>query len=579
MLQKATFTLILTLCIISFSTAREPMLLVRIQLDNPEDIIFLEDMHLDFASLAVTDHADVVVTQDELAEIQRRGFRTEIIQREDEVFVPDEYHTVDETWAVLDSLHQLYPDITELDTCGYSQRFNMPIARFTISSTVGVREDEPAALINGMHHAREPIGNEICLHTIKWILYNYPDSTNAQKWVDSMELQFVPIVNPEGWQYITDSSLNYPWWRKNLRDNGNNGGPINPDSDGVDLNRNYDWRWILGGDPNPTSWVYRGPYPHSESEIQALTSLAAQRKFVVGISYHSYGYDVFRPWYYNGIYTPDESTMTEIAHNIAYQIGDYTPGHLGGTNMSSVWLYGELGMYDFLIETALSFIPPPDTIVIECEKNFNGIVYLLNRTFYSGITGHVLDSTTLAPLTATVEVLGLVGDTITPRTSDSLHGRFYRLLTNGTYTMRFSRPGYITKTVTDIPVTSDSLTKLEVLLATDVGIEQGEIAQLSASNLGAWPNPFTKGTDIKYQIQPPGETGEPGHGMQDIALHIYNTAGRLVRVLHSVPNALHPIVFSWDGKDDAGRRLASGIYFYRLAGTLDEKFGKVVMMR
>lgn len=579
MLQKTSFTLILMLCIISFSTARESMLLVRIQLDNPEDIIFLEDMHLDYASLAVTDHADVVVAQDELAEIQRRGFRTEIIQREDEVFVPDEYYTVDETWNVLDSLHQLYPDITELDTCGYSQRFNMPIARFIISSTVGVREDEPAALINGMHHAREPIGNEICLHTIKWILDNYPDSANAQKWVDSMELQFVPIVNPEGWQYITDSSLNYPWWRKNLRDNGNNGGPINPDSDGVDLNRNYDWRWELGGSPDPISWVYRGPYPNSESEIQALTSLAAQRKFVVGISYHSYGYDVFRPWYYNGIYTPDESTLTEIAHNIAYQIGDYTPGHLGGTNMSSVWLYGELGMYDFLIETALSFIPPPDTIVIECEKNFNGIVYLLNRTFYSGITGHVRDSTTLEPLAANVEVLGLVGDSITHRTSDSLFGRFYRLLTNGTYTMRFSKPGYITKTITGIPVTSDSLTKLEVLLAVDMGIEQGEIAQLSALNLGARPNPFKERTDIRYQVNTHGEFEHAGYGLQDIALRIYSTAGRLVRVLYSAPVAPGPTLFSWDGRDDAGRMLPSGIYFYHLVETFNERFGKVVMIR
>jgi len=579
MLQKASFTLILMLCIISFSTAREPMLLVRIQLDNPEDITFLENMHLDYASLAVTDHADVVVTQDELAEIQRRGFRTEIIQREDEVFVPDEYHTVDETWNVLDSLHQLYPDITELDTCGYSQRFNMPIARFIISSNVGVREDEPAALINGMHHAREPIGNEICLHAIKWILDNYPDSTSAKKWVDSMELQFVTIVNPEGWQYITDSSLNYPWWRKNLRDNGNNGGPINPDSDGVDLNRNYNWRWTQGGDPDPTSWVYRGPYPHSESEIQALTSLAVQRKFVVGISYHSYGYDVFRPWYYNGQYTPDESTMTEIAHNIAYQIGDYTPGHLGGTNMSSVWLYGELGMYDFLIETAFSFIPPPDTIIIECEKNFNGIAYLLNRTFYSGITGHVYDSTTLEPLVATVEVLGLVGDTITPRTSDSLFGRFYRLLTNGTYTMRFSTAGYITKTITNIPVTSDSLTQLEVLLATDMGIEQGEIAQISASHLGAWPNPFTEHTDIRYQMHVQNVLGDAGYGMGDIMLYMYDAAGRLVRTLRQSPCAPHQIVFSWDGRDDTDRKLPSGIYFYRLGGIDRQVFGKVVMMR
>ena len=244
--------------------------------------------------------------------------------------------------------------------------------------------------------------------------------------------------------------------------------------------------------------------------------------------------------------------------------------------MSSVWLYGELGMYDFLIETALIFIPPPDTIIIECEKNFNGIAYLLNRTFYSGITGHVRDSTTLESLVATVEVLGLTGDTITPRTSDSLFGRFYRLLTNGTYTMRFSKQGYITKTIADIPVTSDSLTKLEVLLATDMGIEQGEIAQLSGSYLGAWPNPFSDQTDIRYQMQ--SVLGNAGYGLEDITLHIYNAAGRLVRALRHAPCGPRPMVFSWDGTDDAGRKLPSGVYFYRLGNSINPH-GKVVMTK
>ncbi len=555
---------------ISMLHGGEPMMLVRIELKDPQDVARLDDMYLDRASLSVTDHMDVVVSRDELLEIQCRGFVTRILQRGEDILIPTEYHTVDETWTVLDSLHQLYPTITELDTCGYSQRFGMPIPLFTISNNVGVREDEPAALIDAMHHAREPIGNEICIHTIKWILDNYPDSLDAQRWVDSMDLQFVPIVNPEGWQYILDNSLNYPWWRKNLRDNGNNGGLVNPDSDGVDLNRNYDWRWEVGGSSDPTSWVYRGPYPNSESEVQPLIDLAMKRKYVVGITYHSYGYDVLYPGRYQGQYTPDANTLLDIAQNICFLMDGYAASYLDSYSMSAVWFYGQIGIYDFLIETALSFIPPPDTIPIECTKNFAGIRYLFNRTFYSGITGHVLDSLTLQPLEAIIEVLGLSGDTITPRTSDSLYGRFYRLLIDGNYSMRFSKPGYITKTISDIPVTSDSLTKLDVLLAPAVGTSEALSTALHNFSLQISPNPFTGIANIRYAITSNG----------DITLKIYDISGKMVRNLSGEASITdYQWSVRWDGTDNKGRDLPEGIYFCCLQDKTGSHFGKLIKVR
>ena len=350
-----------------------------------------------------------------------------------------------------------------------------------------------------------------------------------------------------------------------MRDNGNNGGPINPDSDGVDLNRNYDWRWTAGGSSDPTSWVYRGPNPASESEIQTLVNLTTERKFVVGISYHSYGYVVLYPWEYGGQYTPDDATLGEIAQNIGSQIGGYGAEPLGGSNMSSVWFYGQLGMYDFLIETARSFFPPAESIPIETQKNFRGVKYLLNRTSYSGITGHVRDSLTLEPLEANVDVLGLSGDSIVTRTSDSLFGRFYRLLQNGTYAMRFFKPGYTLKIIPNIPVTSDSLTKVEVLLAQVPGVESGRITESLELRFGAWPNPFRNQCMI-YLGPVENSLGR---------LSIYDAAGRLVKHLLREPNGS----FLWDGKDDAGRKIEAGVYFYRLESNEGSVLGKVVKVQ
>ena len=56
----------------------------------------------------------------------------------------------------------------------------------------------------------------------------------TKKLLQSTELWFVPIMNPDGYQYtFTNERL----WRKNLRDNDGDGQTTN--NDGVDPNRNY----------------------------------------------------------------------------------------------------------------------------------------------------------------------------------------------------------------------------------------------------------------------------------------------------------------------------------------------------
>lgn len=514
--------------------AREKRIIARVFTPLPEVLKVLGDLHLDIVSGATLGHADVLVTTWELEEIQRRGFRVNIIQAEEDVRpIPPEYHTVEQTWVTLDSLHRLYPSITKLDTCGYSQRFHLPLPHFVISRNVGSREDEPSVLLDGVHHANEPLGNEICLFTMGRILQDYPDSANARRWVDSMELHFVPIVNPDGWKYITDSSLTFPWWRKNLRDNGNNGGSINPDSDGVDLNRNYDWRWSVIGSSDPTAGDYYGPSPASESEVGALRTLAYERRFVVGVSYHSYGREILFPWHYNSLVPPDYRSLFVLARDMSYRMPDYRFGFLPyGCGMTSGWLYGQLGTYDISVETGTSFFPPAESIALECQTNYAGAAVLFNRPFRSGITGHVRDSLTLQPLQAVVEVNGLTGDSIAPRFSDSLFGRYYRFLWDSAFSLTFSKQGYLSKTFTGVAVTSDSLTELEVLLARVTGVEDSPSHESQVTNYVVSPNPF-----VSYARLPGHEAG---------LFSLYDISGRKVGTYKGVR---------------VGEGLSAGVYF------------------
>jgi hypothetical protein len=59
---------------------------------------------------------------------------------------------------------------------------------------------------------------------------------------------------------------------------------------------------------------------------------------------------------------------------------------------------------------------------------------------------------------------------------------------------------------------------------------------------------------------------------------VYDARGRAVRTLTaSVPGGFSRLAV-WDGRDDAGRPLPAGVYFFRLGGVGDVT-GRVVLLR
>jgi len=87
--------------------------------------------------------------------------------------------------------------------------------------------------------------------------------------------------------------------------------------------------------------------------------------------------------------------------------------------------------------------------------------------------------------------------------------------------------------------------------------------------LSARPNPFNPTTTIRYAIDRPG----------DYRLNVYDAAGRLVAVLAGRAHTpgLHDA--TWDGRDLAGRGVASGTYFVGLAGEGGQDMKKVMLVR
>jgi hypothetical protein len=86
-------------------------------------------------------------------------------------------------------------------------------------------------------------------------------------------------------------------------------------------------------------------------------------------------------------------------------------------------------------------------------------------------------------------------------------------------------------------------------------VDRGSVSEQFKNKLAQnYPNPFNPSTAIEYSIS----------GWGRVELSVFDVTGRLVRTLvEERKQAMNYRIF-WDGKDNAGRTVASGVYFYRL---------------
>jgi hypothetical protein len=102
---------------------------------------------------------------------------------------------------------------------------------------------------------------------------------------------------------------------------------------------------------------------------------------------------------------------------------------------------------------------------------------------------------------------------------------------------------------------------------TDVPSESwGEVAVLRP----AYPNPSRSGTALAFDLVRSG----------DVQIQVHDAAGRVVRTLirGSLLDA-GPHTVAWDGRDDEGRDVASGIYFCSVRADGEKLTGKMVVIR
>ncbi|KAJ3149562.1 hypothetical protein HDU89_003615 [Geranomyces variabilis] len=270
-----------------------------------------------------------------------------------------DYHQFDQIVEWYQNLTATFPNlVTFLPSIGKTVE-GRDIFAVIITGANNTAAPKPQFFFQGLIHAREWISGA----TVQWISNQLVESyATDPSLLDSTEFIFVPVVNPDGYNYTwTTDRL----WRKNRAI-----------PSGVDLNRNYDDHWGQGGSsPDPASDTYMGPSPASEPETKAVSAFFMTFPNLVGaIDFHSYSQLVLRPNGWTSAPSPDEALNKQAGDGISANI--LSVNQMQYMSEPSIDLYPTTGTStDFWYTQRRIY-----SFCIELRPNMGGEGFLLDRT-------------------------------------------------------------------------------------------------------------------------------------------------------------------------------------------------------
>lgn len=301
------------------------------------------------------------------------------------------YHNYSEIVTILLALNQTYPNIVDVFSIGKSW-WNRDIYCVRITNESNPKP-KPEVFFVGYHHAREPITAELTLYFVVYVATNFGTNKTITALVNKCQIYVVVALNVDGFdlfkandyqrknarptdedddglvdedpiedengdgfteQLLDVTDPNYPEFiRWEGIDNDGDGEYGEDWVGGVDLNRNYDYKWNLGA-WTPRSEIYRGPNPFSEPETQAIRDLVLEHNFTYALSFHSGTEEIVYPWGWTRDLPPDNDRFVEISQSLS-AISGGTPYEQSSYMYYSFgtwddWMYGIAKVFPFTCE-------------------------------------------------------------------------------------------------------------------------------------------------------------------------------------------------------------------------------------
>lgn len=448
----------------------------------------------------------------------------------------DKYPTYEAYVAMMKEFPTRYPKLCKLVPIGKSIQ-GRELLYIKISDNIDSTEMEPRHMFTSAMHGDETACYVNFLRLIDHLLSQYNTDPYIKKLVDNIEIWICPLENPDA-TYLGGNSTVSGARRFNMNN--------------TDLNRHYP----LAGEALPAN--YRSKDPEAAAVIKLTDSL----EFVLSANTHGGAELLNYPWDYANIIHVDEKWMVQVYRQFADEVHKVAPNVLtdqsNGITRGYVWyqilgsrmdyLTYHRGMREVTLEASRTKLLPESQYPSLWSYYQKPLLKLIEQNLF-GINGSVTSATTGAAIRAKVRIVGH-DDANSVMYSKLPHGGFWRPIAAGTYNVEFSAAGYQTYVANGVQVQADMGTPLHVKL-TPIGTPSLRPEQMFEK---AGLKVFTVAGAL--QVTFTGSAGEY-HGA------VCDFRGKVVKAFRQ-KKTRGAATWTWNGLDEAGRRVPEGFYLVRL---------------
>jgi carboxypeptidase T len=372
---------------------KAPKYLVSLTITSKEQPLELVANGIDLFGSGNGGHFDAYVNEKQINFLKSKNIK--FILTNSEMLMgglPSGYHSAQQILTAVRGFAAKYPNIASVADIGDSWekttgKADNDIWALIVTNKSNTKAAKKTAVFMSGIHAREIAPVEVNLRFMEYLLSNYGKDPKITQYIDTREIVFIPVENIDGRIAVEQGDS---MWRKNRHTDG--------DTDGIDLNRNFDGHWNFAGVPmtptldsykreleEPQSEIYSGKAPFSEPETQALDNFLRTRDVTIIMDLHSYGNMVIWP--------PGYTTAPIAGTPLFKKVGKYLTsknGYRGGTSMELLyptcgttkdWAYDKHNAVAFTMEIGSDsdgFRPPYARVDKFWSENKDGLLYLVS---------------------------------------------------------------------------------------------------------------------------------------------------------------------------------------------------------
>lgn len=439
-----------------------------------------------------------------------------------------------------------YPNLTVLDTIGYSQNHHLVLA-LKITDNPHNDEDEPKFFYSAQMHGDELIGQVFMLRLIDYLLSNYYNDPQVQNLIDNVEIWINPLANPDGLYAGSDNDVS------NATRYLNNW---------IDPNRNF---------PSPNS-----AHPDGEAYAQEtidMMQFMSEHHFNLSANIHSgaevsnYPWDTWdsstkihpdNDWW---IYVCSEYANTVFNNSSGGYFKDVTSN---GITEGGDWYVIEGGRQDYMtyfnygremtLELSSDKMLNAQSLPQYWNYNYRSLLKYMEQSL-NGLRGIVTDADTGIPLEAKIEIDNHDRDNSFVFSYLPV-GDYHRYLKAGNYNITYSKAGYVSQTI-NVQIIDNNIIINNIALHKIVDINRNILDE----NIKIYPNPI-KNQSIKIQSN---------INIKNLDIKLYNSLGAKILNLKNLHlSSGRTIQIPVD-------HLPSGFYFINLITQKNNLFKKILI--